>query len=196
MAKRYFAKCDLDDGRVIVNKGDELFLSDAKPNWLHRDGHYVCHTTSNRMEYIEIREEQQGHVHAENMALYAQDAQETDKPWERWEVYGKITGRWIPLSECFPFLPENQYRRKPKMVYVTLPNGECVSWPEPQRTELEYGDSYFYVDVDGSVIADGWDCVAWDSDTLSNGWIHLTKDAAEQHATALRKINTQGRDDG
>ena len=25
------------------------------------------------------------HIHAENMALYAQDAQETPEPWERWE---------------------------------------------------------------------------------------------------------------
>ena len=132
------------------------------------------------------------HIHAENMALYAQDAQETDKPWERWEVYGKITGRWIPLSECFPFLPENQYRRKQKMLSVTLVSGEVVSWPEPHRTELEYGDPYFYVDVDGSVIVGEWDCLSWDSDTLSNGYIHLTKEAAERHSEALLKINTQG----
>ena len=43
------------------------------------------------------------HIHADLMLQYAQDAQETDKPWERWEVYGKITGRWIPLSECLSF---------------------------------------------------------------------------------------------
>ena len=197
MAKRYFAKCDLDDGRVIVNKGDELFLSDAKPNWLHRDGHYVCHTTSNRMEYIEVREEQQGHVHAENMALYAQDAQETDKPWERWEVYGKITGRWIPLSECFPFLPENQYRRKPKMVYVTLPNGECVSWPEPLKEALDIDEEYWYFDASPEGINyDYWKNLDFDKGLLSAGMLHLTKKAAEQHYAAIRKINTQGRDDG
>ena len=193
MAKRYFAKCDLDDGRVIVNKGDELFLSDARPNWLHRDGHYVCHTTSNRMEYIEVREEQQGHIHADLMLQYAQDAQETDKPWERWEVYGKITGRWIPLSECFPFLPENQYRRKPKMVYVTLPNGECVSWPEPLKEALDIDEEYWYFDASPECINyDYWKNLDFDKGLLSAGMLHLTKKAAEQHAAALHKINTQG----
>ena len=196
MAKRYFAKCDLDDGQVIVNKGDELFLSDARPNWLHRDGHYVCHTTSNRMKYIEVREEKQGHIHADLMLQYAQDAMETPRPWERWEVYGKVTGTWIPLSEGegLSFIPAHQYRRKPKVITVTLANGETVSWPEPHRTELEYGDSYFYVDstVDGAVGVKKWACAPWDRTTLSSGLLYLTKQAAEQHAAALRKINTQG----
>ena len=136
------------------------------------------------------------HIHAEMMMQYAQDAMETPRPWERWEMYGKVTGSWISLGECFFWRPENQYRRKPKMLSVTLASGEVVSWPEPHRTELEYGDPYFYVDVDGSVIAGEWDCLSWDSDTLSNGWLHLTKEAAEQHAAALLKINTQGRDNG
>lgn len=26
------------------------------------------------------------HTHAHNMLLYAQDAAETDRPWERWEM--------------------------------------------------------------------------------------------------------------
>ena len=133
------------------------------------------------------------HIHADLMLQYAQDAMETDTPWERWEVYGKITGRWIPLSECFPFLPENQYRRKPKMLSETLASGEVVSWPAPHCTELEYGDSYFYfVPTHGDIVLKKWDCAPWDRTTLSNGYIHLTKEAAEQHAAALHKINTQG----
>ena len=136
------------------------------------------------------------HIHAENMALYAQDAMETPLPWERWEFYNKPTESWLSTTNHPNWDTAYKYRRKPKMLSVTLASGEVVSWPEPQRTELEYGDSYFYVDVDGSVIVEEWDCLAWDSDTLSNGWLHLTEEAAKQHATALRKINTQGRDDG
>ena len=134
------------------------------------------------------------HIHAELMMQYAQDAMETPEPWERWEVGGKLTGTWYPLSEGdgLSFISGHQYRRKPKMLSVTLADGEVVSWPEPHGTELEYGDSYFYVNVDGSVIVEEWDCLAWDSDTLSNGWLHLTEEAAKQHATALHKINTQG----
>ena len=101
------------------------------------------------------------------------------------------------LSECFPFLPENQYRRKPKMLSVTLANGEVVSWPAPHCTELEYGNPYFYfIPTHGDIVLKEWDSATWDRTTLSNGCVHLTKEAAKQHAAALRKINNQGRDDG
>ena len=130
------------------------------------------------------------HVHADNIVLYGQDAQETETPWDRWQI--DINGKWQDLGECFYFMPEHQYRRKPKMISVTLASGEVVSWPEPQRTELEYGDAYFYVDVDGSVMVEEWDCLEWDERTLADGWVHLTEDAAKQHAAALHKINTQG----
>ena len=132
------------------------------------------------------------HIHADLMLQYAQDAQETDKPWERWEVYGTITGRWIPLCEYDPFMPKLEYRRKPETITVTLVSGEVVSWPAPHRTELEYGDIYYFVEVDGSVMAEEWDCLEWDKRILADGWVHLTEDTAKQHATALRKINTQG----
>ena len=130
------------------------------------------------------------HIHAENMALYAQDAQETPEPWERWE-FNSIGRKWSQLTSSPTWVTSIQYRRKPKILSVTLASGEVVSWPEPHRTELEYGDSYFYVAVDGSVIGGKWHGIAWDSDTLSNGYIHLTKEAAEQHSYALFKINNQ-----
>ena len=133
------------------------------------------------------------HKHAELMMQYAQDAMETPEPWERWEMYGKVTGSWISLGECFFWRPENQYRRKPKMLSVTLANGEVVSWPAPHRAELDNRDAYYYVDVDGSVMGEKWHGIAWDRGTLSNGGVHLTKQAAEQHAVALRKINNQGK---
>ena len=132
------------------------------------------------------------HKHAELMMQYAQDAMETDKPWERWEFRISIHDDWTTLGGNTMWYTDYQYRRKPKMISVTLASGEVVSWPEPQRTELEYCDSYFYVAVDGSVIVAEWDCLAWDRTTLSNGYIHLTKEAAKQHAAALHKINTQG----
>ena len=136
------------------------------------------------------------HIHAELMMQYAQDAMETPEPWERWEVCGKLTGTWYPLSEGdgLSFISGHQYRRKPKMLSVTLASGEVVSWPEPHRTDLEYGDSYFYfVPTLGDIMRKTWDCAPWDRTTLSNGYIHLTKEAAEQHAAALHKINTQGK---
>ena len=131
------------------------------------------------------------HKHAELMMQYAQDAMETPRPWESWEFYNKPTESWLGTTNHPNWDTAYKYRRKPKMISVTLASGDVVSWPEPQRTELEYGDSYFYVNADGSVIVEEWDCLAWDSDALSNGYIHLTKEAAEQHSHALFKINNQ-----
>ena len=133
------------------------------------------------------------HKHAELMMQYAQDAMETDKPWERWQYNSnKDDFGFISCDKyTMAFYDDYEYRRKPKMVSVTLMDGEVVSWPAPHCTELEYGDSYFYADADGSVICVEWDGVEWDKRTLADGWIHLTKEAAEQHAAALRKINNQ-----
>ena len=131
------------------------------------------------------------HIHADLMLQYAQDAQETETPWDRWQIL--INGKWEDLDWCFTFRPERKYRRKPKMCHVTLANGEVVSWPEPHCTELEYGDPYFYfVPTHGDIMLKKWDSAPWDRTALSNGCVHLTKEAAKQHATALRKINNQG----
>ena len=138
------------------------------------------------------------HKHAELMMQYAQDAMETDKPWELWEIRLPANKTWANCTDGYMnFSSMFEYRRKPKMLSVTLASGEVVSWPEPHRTELEYGDSYFYfVPTHGDIVLKKWDRAPWDISTLSNGYIHLTKEAAEQHAAALRKINTQGRDNG
>ena len=131
------------------------------------------------------------HKHAELMMQYAQDAMETPRPWERWEFYNKLTESWLSTTNHPAWATTSEYRSKPKMLSVTLENGEVVSWPEPQRTELDNGNAYYYIDVEGSVINDKWHGVAWDRGTLSNGYIHLTKEAAEQHSHALFKINNQ-----
>ena len=134
-----------------------------------------------------------GHVHADLMALYAQDAMETETPWEQWEYYSKLNGGWVSKTNHPTWDTAYKYRRKPKMLSVTLMNGGVVSWPEPHRTELEYESTYFYfVPTHGDIILKKWYGAPWDRTTLSNGCVHLTKEAAEQHAAALRKINTQG----
>lgn len=54
------------------------------------------------------------HIHAELMAQYAQDALETDRPWERWEQRDIGEEDYRPLN-CSPswglFV---EYRRKPE----------------------------------------------------------------------------------
>ena len=71
------------------------------------------------------------HKHAHSMAQYAQDALETDKPWERWEWKGG--GGWYPLASAFAFSIHYEYRRKPRALTYT------VTMPEPLRKAPEVG---------------------------------------------------------
>lgn len=136
------------------------------------------------------------HIHADLMLQYAQDAQEADKPWERWECNTGDGLGWVDMKSHPAWITETSYRRKPKTLSVTLANGEVVSWPEPLKaSNLEAHKKYFYVDADLTVDATRW-VTTGGGLMIEVGMVHLTKDAAEQHATALHKINTQGRDNG
>ena len=130
------------------------------------------------------------HKHAELMMQYAQDAMETPYPWERWEMYGKVSCSWLPLGECFFWRPENQYRRKPKMCYVRLASGEVVSWPEPEKNKPGHGCDYFHIEGQYTVKL-GWFDRADDRDRLEAGIVHLSSDAVRAHRDALLKINNQ-----
>jgi len=127
------------------------------------------------------------HKHAELMAQYAQDAMETDKPWERWEYLAtECTDTWQPCEGHPSWIRSNQYRRKPRTINI---NGHEV--PEPVREPLENGQGYYFVTLDCLVISNGVANVRWDSSykydlaRLKAGIIHLTPEAAETHAKAL-----------
>lgn len=69
------------------------------------------------------------HVHAELMAQYAEDAMETDRPWERWEVEDSLAiGVWVTLSAAPVWKPSLKYRRKQQNVQ---------QWLEDRVTLLE-----------------------------------------------------------
>ena len=138
------------------------------------------------------------HIHAENMALYAQDAQETDKPWERWQYQTKSMQEGDVWKNCFSnpsFDGSCKYRRKPKMLSVTLVNGEIISWPEPLNKLPEYDTQLWYLHGGSNYCC----CNSYDNDypmtvALKNGTLHLTEENAIQHINALYKINNQHKD--
>jgi hypothetical protein len=122
------------------------------------------------------------HKHAENMLAYAQDAMETDKPWERWEWFDEYEQKWETLALNPKWGLDAQYRRKPRAINI---NGFEV--PEPVREPLEVRQEYF---VPSPTYDGGADCHTWygdeyDNDWLTKGIIHLTKEAAQTHAKAL-----------
>ena len=77
------------------------------------------------------------HKHAALMAQYAQDALESETPWEKWEISGQTSGRWYPLHGQPTWTVEYEYRRKPKTLTHT------VTIPEPVREAPEVGTYLF-----------------------------------------------------
>ena len=133
-----------------------------------------------------------GHVHAASMLLYAQDAAETDKPWERWECASTSQrGMWTSCTGValnLPlWLPSLQYRRKPPAPKFILINGHQV--PEPMRVAPARDCGYWHPAVNESIgkftQISTWDDDGLDRQRLERGICHLTREAAELHATAL-----------
>ena len=131
-----------------------------------------------------------GHIHAAAMAEYAKDAAETDTPWERWEFSygGKKVGAFFSLAEHPNWDADREYRRKAKTLLI---NGHEV--PEPCRTPFEIGDAYWTF----TFFFDGVSEYCWandldDNNALKNGFVHLTKEAAEKHFNALKSFTAKG----
>ena len=131
------------------------------------------------------------HKHAELMMQYAQDAMETSEPWELWEYSHASSNGWRNLDKMPSWRIGNGYRRKPKMISVTLMNGEVVSWPEPHKGDLNVGQHCYLVKNNGDVEHVCFAIHSHNNMAVMFGMVHLTKEAAEQHSHALFKINNQ-----
>ena len=80
------------------------------------------------------------HKHAALMLQYAQDAAETDKPWERWECNDGVA--WRPFTMKHPsWLQDCEYRRKPRTMTYS------VTMPEPMREAPQLDTEYYLVSL-------------------------------------------------
>ena len=127
-----------------------------------------------------------GHIHAAAMAEYAKDAAETDKPWERWEASLEEEEMYFVLESNPEWGQDIKYRRKPKVILI---NGHEV--PEPHRTPLKDGEVYWALTLFSSATSLRWKDDDFDNSYLENGFIHLTKEAAEKHFNALKSFTAQ-----
>ena len=117
------------------------------------------------------------------MLLYAQDAAETDKPWERWMCMHKKDAIWRDEFKEHPIWHEDfEYRRKPKTITV---NG--IEVPEPIREEPKVGEKFFLVNLASPTLVNdySWTQHRYDKVWLNKGLLHLTEEAAIAHAKAL-----------
>ena len=106
-----------------------------------------CNMTAEEFLELVYEPEIKGHVHADLMALYAEDAKTTDKPWELWQIKN-ISGEWRDLT-CNPsFATHLGYRRKPKThtvngvevpdLRIDAKEGEYYYLPDPTEPEFTY----------------------------------------------------------
>ena len=127
-----------------------------------------------------------GHIHAAAMAEYAKDAIEDDMPWERWEVSYPDSDRFRNLLGNPDWATNRKYRRKPKVILI---NGHEV--PEPCRTPLEDGKYYWIPDLIKGAVQKRWRDNDEDSTYLEDGFVHLTREAAEKHFNALKSFTAK-----
>lgn len=121
------------------------------------------------------------HPHAAALLLYAQDAAETDTPWERWECKDAETG-WCTLTDHPVWNKYVHYRRKPQTITV---NG--VEVPEPMRKEPKNTELYYLAYPISEKLYAQYDWVGTRPDRLwlEKGLIHSTREAAIAHAKAM-----------
>lgn len=136
------------------------------------------------------------HKHAALMLQYAQDAMETDKPWERWEYsdtstlnqHGeKIRDDWYDCGENPGWHPNVQYRRKPEIIKVGR-----HEFPKPITERPKEGTMYWTIESGGKngFYAERykWRQNGEDESVIQQGLAHLTEEAAQAHADVLNAI--------
>ena len=126
------------------------------------------------------------HKHAALMLQYAKDWAETEEPWKRWEVTSH-RNEWVALCGHPYWRAESEYRRKQKVILI---NGHEV--PEPHRTPLKNGEVYWALSLFRGATSLHWKDEDFDNSYLENGFIHLTKEAAEKHFNALKSFTAKG----
>ena len=120
-----------------------------------------------------------GHVHAELMAQYAEDARETDRPWERWQVGLIHPGSGYITCECHPsWQPDHAYRRKPTQVQVA---GEVF---DDVVLDSEPFPDPVWVVRRGTVKALTWGAIH--PSVYKEGRVHTTYEGALRHLEALK----------
>lgn len=143
------------------------------------------------------------HVHAALMLQYAQDAAETDRPWERWETSEsktKIGDEWVDdwedLTENPDWNPAVGYRRKSKVHRIS-----GIEIPAPLQKEPDMGCYYHFIVFrpnpkeglhEFMVCFDEWRGRIDDFRRLLSNTCHLSEENAQTHVNALNEVINHG----
>lgn len=124
------------------------------------------------------------HKHAALMLQYAQDAMETDRPWERWEFNPNST--WQPCGNNPGWFTDSEYRRKPQVIRVGR-----HEFPKPIAFTPPKDTIYWITRLrpEGYAASDLiWGDDKVDFDLLKSCVVHLSREAAQAHADVLNAI--------
>lgn len=130
------------------------------------------------------------HLHAELMMQYAQDAMETNRPWERWQFCKPGGIAWWQDCVRPPIWDKRiKYRRKP----CSTININGYEVPEPLRTEPYYGKTVYFPSLSKQdmVGSDEFFEDRFYRHLLKSGLLHSTREAAEIHAKALLSFTSK-----
>jgi len=140
----------------------------------------------------EIKQEPEGHVHAELMLEYGKDALVSREPWLGWEYSYNYDLKevWYTLDTHPNWEADVKYRRKPKTILI---NGYEV--PEPIRNLPDLGKCRISETVWIPSLSEypSFALGVGNSYTrvfFDRGLCHLTKEAADLHAKALLSFTT------
>ena len=122
-----------------------------------------------------------GHIHAELMAQYAEDAKQHDRPWELWQHGDHEV--WVGCTYNPAWFTDHSYRRKPQTIML----GE-YEVPEPCREVPETGQKVWAIHPINRVEPFTWYNSKACHDALESGFVHLTEEAAEKHYEAFKNL--------
>lgn len=124
------------------------------------------------------------HKHAALIMQYAQDALETETPWERWQFRPVGAENWLDSRCGISFSDLCEYRRKPRTITYT------ITIPEPLREAPEVGTIVYIPTPLAEELAAmyGWYGSEPDERLLKRGLCFATKEDAFAAAMAMLPI--------
>lgn len=133
------------------------------------------------------------HIHADNMLLFAKDAETMEDPWRYWWWKSETEENWEKMWSIPLWITGKEYKREIPKNYI---NGIEVPFPETER--LKGGDYYFLPCIDKDIfyrmihwVGDGLDIYR-----LNNGLVFLNSADATIVAKALWFHRNTNKPDG
>lgn len=133
--------------------------------------------------------------HADSIIAFHKCSDADKKRWQ-WSVNGG-SNTWINCEDSkegvfYPIWDENLfYRLKPRVISVTLQNGDVIEFPEPVLEPLGFDDAYYIDEFDGHITEYHWTNDYQDITWLEQNRIFRTEEDCKVSQAAIQAIMSQ-----